>query len=123
MADKITIKINDLPEALSMLKKYQSRKKKQIKDELVIGALKIETLAKQAAPFETGRLSASIAMDDSDLALLVVRVGTNVKYAPYVEFGTKRMAAQPYLYPAFFSYENEIVKAIVRVLKKDIGLK
>ena len=46
MADKIPIKINGLPEALSKLKKYQSRKKKQIKDELAIGALKIETRAK-----------------------------------------------------------------------------
>lgn len=27
-------------------------------------------------------------------------VGTNVEYAPYVEFGTSRMGAQPYLRPA-----------------------
>ena len=123
MADKIPIKVNGLPEALSKLKKYQSRKKKQIKEELVIGGFKIETLAKQTAPWEYGRLSGSITMDDGDLALLVVRVGTHIKYAPYQEFGTKFMAAQPYLYPSFFAYENEIVKAIGRVLRKDIGLK
>lgn len=27
-------------------------------------------------------------------------VGTNVEYAPYVEFGTYKMAAQPYMRPA-----------------------
>lgn len=27
-------------------------------------------------------------------------VGTNVEYAPYVEFGTSKMSAQPYLRPA-----------------------
>lgn len=123
MAGKIPIKVNGLPEALAKLRKYQSRKKKQIKDELAIGAFKIETLAKQTAPFETGRLSASITTDLSDLALLAARVGTDVKYAPFQEFGTRVMAAQPYLYPAFFSYENEIVKAIGKVLRKDIGLK
>ena len=123
MADKIPIKVNGLPEALSKLKKYQTRKKKQIKDELAIGAFKIETLAKQTAPFETGRLSGDIASDFSDLALLVARVGTSVKYAPFQEFGTRFMAAQPYLYPSFFSYENEIIKAIGKVLRKDIGLK
>jgi len=123
MADKIPIKVNGLPEALSKLRKYQSRKKKQIKDELLIGGFKIETLAKQTAPYETGRLSGSITTDDSDISLLVVRVGTSVKYAPFQEFGTRFMSAQPYLYPSFFSYENEIVKAIGRVLRKDIGLK
>ena len=123
MAGKITIKVNGLPEALSMLRKYQTRKKKQIKDELEIGAKQIETLAKQTAPWEYGILSASITTDLRDIALLVARVGTHVKYAPFQEFGTRFMAAQPYLYPSFFSYENEIVKAIGKVLRKDIGLK
>ena len=123
MADKIPIKINGLPEALAMLKKYQSKKKEQIKVELDIGAKKIELQAKSAAPWEYGILSASITTDTRDLALLVVRVGTHVIYAPHQEFGTKFMAAQPYLYPAFFSHENEIVKAIGKVLRKDIGLK
>jgi len=123
MAGKIPIKINGLPEALSMLKKYQTRKKEQIKDELKIGANQIETLAKQTAPVLSGMLRASITTDLSNIALLVARVGTDVKYAPFQEFGTRFMAAQPYLYPSFFSYENEIVKAIGRVLRKDIGLK
>ena len=122
MADKITIKVNGIPEALAKLKKYQFRKKDQIKDELRIGAFKVEALAKDVAAVDTGRLRASIAIDESDSAILIIRVGTNVKYAPYVEFGTKVMAARPYLFPAFFSQENEIVKAIGRVLKKDIGI-
>jgi len=123
MADKIPIKVNGLPEALSKLRKYQSGKKKQIKDELRIGAFKVEALAKDVVAVKTGRLRGSITTDESDIARLVTRVGTDVKYAPYVEFGTKVMDARPYLYPAFFAYENEIVKAIGRVLRKDIGLK
>ena len=135
MADKIPIKVNGLPEALSKLRKYQSRKKEQIKDELAIGAFKIETLAKQTVPvgkIRGGRLRASITTDLSDLALLSARVGTDVKYARRIEFGFigadilgrhYHQEAQPYLYPAFFTYENEIVKAIGRVLRKDIGLK
>lgn len=31
---------------------------------------------------------------------VVYVVGTNVEYAAYVEFGTSRMEAQPYLFPA-----------------------
>ena len=122
MADQITIKVNGIPEALSSLKKYQFKKRERIKDELRIGAFKVEGLAKDVCPFDTGRLSGSITTDESDIGFLVMRVGTDVFYAPYVEFGTKVMEARPYLFPAFFSQENEIVKAIGRVLKKDIGI-
>jgi HK97 gp10 family phage protein len=33
----------------------------------------------------------------------VVYVGTDVTYAPYVEFGTFKMAAEPFLRPALYS--------------------
>lgn len=35
-------------------------------------------------------------------------VGTNVEYAVYQEFGTSKMAAQPYLRPAVREVEREI---------------
>jgi len=39
-----------------------------------------------------------------------VTVGTNVHYAPYVEYGTKRMPAQPYLRPALDTNRKRLVK-------------
>lgn len=36
-----------------------------------------------------------------------VYVGTNVEYAPYVEFGTSRMHARPYLKPALENHMDE----------------
>ncbi len=123
MANEITIKVKGIPEALATLKKYQAKKKEQIKDELRIGAFKVEGLAKDVVAVLTGRLKSSVTTDDSDIEKLIIRVGTNVFYGPYVEFGTKHMEARPYLFPAFFAYENEIVKAIGRVLRKDIGIK
>ena len=123
MANEITIKVNGIPEALASLKRYQKRKKEQIKIELRIGAFKVEALAKDVVAVLTGRLKSSVTTDDSDIEVLIMRVGTNVFYGPYVEFGTKHMEARPYLFPAFFTYENEIVKAIGRVLRKDIGIK
>lgn len=123
MANEITIKVNGIPEALAMLKKYQKKKREEIKNELIIGAFKIEGLAKETVPFDTGRLSGSITTDDVNIGILIMRVGTAVTYAPYVEFGTKHMEARPYLFPAFFSYENDIIKAIGKVLRKDIGVR
>lgn len=39
-------------------------------------------------------------------------VGTNKEYAGYVEFGTYKMPAQPYLVPALKAKEGEVVDAI-----------
>lgn len=61
--------------------------------------LTAEGYAKRACPVDTGNLRNSIthAVESGEDA---VYVGTNVEYAPYVEMGTRRTAAQPFLRPA-----------------------
>lgn len=44
-------------------------------------------------------------------------VGTNVEYAPYVEMGTKKMSAKPYLKPAFTEHIAEYERLIEQALK------
>ena len=77
-------------------------KKVQIEEELNKAveriAFLIEGEAKRICPVRTGRLRASI--HTGKIREGVYYVGTNVHYAPYVEFGTRKMAAQPYLRPA-----------------------
>lgn len=66
--------------------------------------LKAESYAKMLCPVDTGNLSDRITHDkDNDSAY----VGTNVDYAPYVEFGTVKMRAQPYLKPAAQNHGDE----------------
>lgn len=85
----------------------------------------VEVIAKQNAPFDTGALSASIAVvsreggseSGADAALdrnpaativklpaptgdIYANVGPCVDYGEYQEFGTSRMGAQPFLLPA-----------------------
>jgi len=64
-------------------------------------ALQVDRAAKQLCPVDRGRLRSSITNEiGQDGQGLVVTIGTNVEYAPYVELGTSKMAAQPYLLPA-----------------------
>lgn len=64
-------------------------------------SIRVERAAKQGCPVDTGRLRSSITHElATDARGLVGRIGTNVVYAPYVEFGTRHMAAQPFLVPA-----------------------
>lgn len=59
--------------------------------------LQAEGYAKKKCPVDTENLRNSITHTrDKDSAY----IGTNVEYAPYVEMGTSRMKAQPYLRPA-----------------------
>lgn len=63
-----------------------------------------EKNAKAICPVDTGRLRNSIShTQDGDSAY----IGTNVEYAPYVELGTSRMKAQPYLRPAATEHDDE----------------
>lgn len=68
-------------------------------NELVVKtAFDIESGAKRAAPVKTGNLRRSL--HTTPLGLARAAVGTDVEYAPYVEYGTRHMAARPYLTPA-----------------------
>lgn len=62
-----------------------------------------EGYAKDLCPVDTGRLRSSIThtVDEKNGAAYI---GTNVEYAPYVELGTVKQEAQPFLKPAASDY-------------------
>ena len=43
--------------------------------------------------------------------------GTNVFYAPHVEFGTSKSAAYPFLFPAMKNSKADIIKFLERAIK------
>ena len=66
---------------------------------------KAEKYAKKLCPVATGTLRDSIthaAVSENTEA-----IGTNVSYAPFVEIGTYKMRAQPYLRPAVEGHQTE----------------
>lgn len=72
--------------------------------EITRRTIRVETGAKRLCPVDTGRLRASITHAlERDAQGLVGVVGTDVDYAPYVELGTSRAPAQPFLRPALAS--------------------
>ena len=63
------------------------------------GAFLVEAYAKTLAPVDTGALRAGIHTEPTDDDLAVI-VGDAVEYGIYQEFGTYKMAAQPFMIPA-----------------------
>ena len=65
-----------------------------------------EGYAQMKCPVDTGNLRASIT-HEVDAGGKAVYIGTNVEYAPYVELGTSKQKAQPYLRPAATEHGNQ----------------
>lgn len=76
-------------------------------------ALDLEGHAKTRAPVDTGFLRASIQALKVGTAHWQVRVGAD--YGVYVEFGTRYMAAQPYLNPAADAVRGPFIAAMQRI--------
>lgn len=73
-------------------------------------ALDIEAQAKMNAPVDTGALRNSIAASKNDELSWQVAVGVN--YGAFVEYGTTRMAAQPFLTPAVEAVKPALFAAL-----------
>ena len=78
--------------------------------------LAIEAQARALAPFDTGRLRDSI---NTAVGRDEVIVGTNVEYAPYVEYGTSRSIAQPFLRPAVDLVSGRAVQIVKKEGKRE----
>lgn len=88
-----------------------------VRREIKSAALNIESTAKQLAPVDTGRLRNSITHDIRDNGHVAV-IGTNVEYAPFVEFGTRRAPAQPFLFPAFQRERRAFARRLQRAIDR-----
>jgi len=71
------------------------------------GAARVAGRAIETAPTLTGAMAGSIAVLDEGAA-----VGVGERYAPFVEFGTANMEAQPFLLPAVETEESAVVSDV-----------
>lgn len=86
-----------------------------IDDALLTMAELCAEYAAHEAPVRTGALRASIEPVEA-FGGYFVRAGA--KHAPYVEFGTSRMAAQPYMEPAGQRMNVNAQKVVERSLRR-----
>ena len=75
--------------------------------------------AQRLAPVKTGRLRDSIRILEDGGGYTVV--GSDLHYAPYVEYGTSRMAPKPYLRPAAERARDSVEEFFVEVVSREAG--
>lgn len=138
----MTIRI-EIQEGRDLAKKFRELGEKatrSVEKALVKGGLLVERDAKILCPVDTGRLRASIThrLEGAGSTKPTVLVGTNVEYAPYVEFGhggrevgkASRSGAtlyaggfvgKPYLFPALRQNRDRIKELVTEAVRKEMS--
>ena len=98
---------------LSSLDDYLEDVLEGLQQDIEKAALTLERNAKQKCPVDTGKLRASIT---TEVGNLEAEVGTNVEYAPCVEFGTSKQKAQPFMRPALDKAITQLNKDMAKTL-------
>ena len=134
---QISIKVSGLEKALEVLRKAETELQEPIKDTLKGGAQLIRGEAiksiqsgsktgrtyKRYNPTRTHRASAPGEAPASDTGNLVsnimvqekgdsIEVQSNAEYSKFLEYGTSKMEARPFLFPAYEMSREKIVQAI-----------
>ena len=70
----------------------------------------------------TGELQRSIAwVTESDTSSIALQVGTNLEYGRYLELGTSKMVARPYLRATLLERLNRIQAGVVAAVRQEFG--
>ena len=110
MAAKASLVIvyNHLPALIAAVEANSRSAPKRVAD-------RIAQTAKGLAPVDTGALRDSIVSVSIESGKKADVMAT-AEYAPYVEMGTYKMAAQPFLYPATQQHAEEFFAEIMTPL-------
>ncbi len=106
---KVKVEFNNINKAIEAVAASKEKA-------LTAAALIVEGDATLLSPVETGYLKGSISHEV--VSEQEVRIGSSVEYAPHVEYGTSKMAAQPFLRPAFDKNKDGVEQLIGEHFKK-----
>ena len=114
MADKFEMNVS-VKVDIEKLSKFNNELDDKIKTVVQIAARNIERDAKQRMTdqdaVDTGATRNGIFVDPGTPSFSQ-RIGPVTEYAPFIEFGTRYMAARPYMIPALEKERNRFLEAL-----------
>ena len=108
----MTIDVSQVVRLARDLRGAPARVQTRVEQAVAKTALAVVADAQAAAPVDTGALRGSISADIRGAEAVV---GPTVHYGGYVELGTSKMRAQPYLFPAADKHTPAFVDAVADV--------
>ena len=122
MSIEITCDVKGVEEFQEALRNFDSAMQRQVHRQLASWAADVKALARELVPVRTGHLRSSIYAKINEW---VAQIGAEATYALFVELGTRRMQARPYLYPAIQQHLPRLEQIILDALdaaKGEAGL-
>ena len=122
MSVDVTIDVQGVEEFVAALQRFDTALQEQVRAWLYDWAQRVEAEAKRRVPVHTGYLQSTIY---AKIKEWVVEIGARAAYAYFVEFGTRFMRAQPFLYPALQEFLPELETNIIGAInqaKTEAGL-
>lgn len=112
---RLSIEVDGLNETLKKFRRFGEEGEKIIADTTEIQAREIELNAKKLAPVDTGKMRQAIKAEPSTKLSWFITAYEH--YSKFVEFGTVRQSAQPFLRPAFVRGSRQYIKDLRQALK------
>jgi HK97 gp10 family phage protein len=122
VAVEVDVALEGVEEFKAAMGRFDSGLQSNVHGQLESWAEAVRALAKQFVPVRTGHLRDSIY---AKVGEWVAEIGSEATCALFVEFGTRRMRAQPYLFPAVQEHLprlEQIVCEAIDTAKAEAGL-
>lgn len=112
------VTINGIDRVIASLERLATVGASGVQRDLITIAQGIRVSAANKCPVRTGQLRSSIRVEISPNVVTIVAGGDGVEYALYVEYGTSRQYAQPFMRPAVDEYIDRIEQTIKQTLER-----
>ena len=97
-------------------KLQQNSKLDAVKRVVKMNGAELQAKAQRNAPVDTGTLKRSISLVLRD-GVLTAESEATAEYAPYVEWGTRFMNAQPFMRPAYYAQKEQFKRDLNKIVK------
>lgn len=111
-----TYKVKGLDKFIRRVQGKPKQARRAVSEELQRSALRVERKAKMKAAVDTGFMRNGIFV--SRLGMLRYKVTSPAGYSVYVELGTRKMKAQPFLGPAMKEESEVLFKNLHKMFRR-----
>lgn len=119
MTISLRAEVTGAKEIIARLGDVDASARDGLSDGLAEAAESLRREARSAAPVRSGKLRDSIAVAGD--ALPGFAVTARAPYARFVEFGTRKVPARPFLMPALLRLRRALVQRVAETLSRAMG--
>jgi HK97 gp10 family phage protein len=115
MSVEVQFDLQGVDEFVAAVQRFDAATQERIRAWLYDWAQRVCAQAERNAPVRTGYLKSTIYAAVQEW---VAQIGVGASYGYFVEFGTRFMRAQPFLYPAIQEFLPELEMNIIGALEQ-----